>query len=39
MLIFLIVVLDVALLGATVLSAYRRSPSHLRRRPDFPHAL
>jgi hypothetical protein len=35
----LIVVLDVALLAATIRSAYRRSPAQLRRRADFPHAL
>jgi hypothetical protein len=39
MLIVLIVVLDVVLLAATILSAYRRSPARLRRRADFPHAL
>lgn len=39
MFIFLIVVLDLALLAATILSAYRRRPAQLRRRADFPHAL
>lgn len=39
MLILLIVILDLALLAATILSAHRRSLARLRRHADFPHAL